>query len=96
MSRTVNESIKNKPENSGKSVAGKGAGAGAKKASSGAEPAVKAGKAGTRAKKTVPRKKPEQPEKRPAAQQRLLQRKKTPFPPGKQNLPGKGLLPGLK
>ena len=47
MSRTVNESIKNKPENSGKSAAGKGAGAGAKKASSGAEPAVKAGKAGT-------------------------------------------------
>ena len=48
MSRTVNESIKNKPENSGKSAAGKGAGAGAKKASSGAEPAVKAVKAGTR------------------------------------------------
>ena len=51
MSRTVNESIKNKPENSGKSAAGKGTGA--KKASSGAEPAVKAGKAGTRAKKSV-------------------------------------------
>ena len=37
-----------KESSSGKSAAGKGAGAGAKKASSGAEPAVKAGKAGTR------------------------------------------------